>query len=256
MTRPSDSHWSLLTPAQKRKTRIILESLAAHKIRYVVGGGWAVYAHEASTPSVDCDVFMKGRLPQGLAARLSAEGIRIGPQQDLEILALDEPMGLWGTGEEDLGIAAVSYTPSKVFAGRVESRDLALDRIVKGVPVPDRLALAVTKLCALQGRSLAYRSFTDGEARMRLGPVATPQILSLGPSYYLRKAGKDLFDVSLLIRSAADVDGARELAGPSVWSVVRREVVVLPTAITEMGNDCARRVDKGTPDHLLALLLA
>lgn len=256
MTRASDSHWSLLTPAQKRKTRIILETLAAQKVRFVLGGGWAVYAHEASTPSVDCDVFMKGRLPQKVAAPLSAAGIRIGPQQDLEVLALDEPMDLWGTGEEDLGIAAVSFTPSEVFERRLESRDLVLDRIVKGVPVPDRLALAVTKLCALQGRSLAYRSFTDGEARMRLGPVATPQILSLGPSYYLRKAGKDIFDASLLLRSPTDVDRVRDLAGPSVWSVIRGEVVVLPTAIREMGIDLARRVGKETPDGLLRLLLA
>lgn len=51
MTRPSDTHWSLLTPAQRRKTRIILETLGAGGIPCVLGGGWAVYAHESTTPS-------------------------------------------------------------------------------------------------------------------------------------------------------------------------------------------------------------
>ena len=256
MKRPSDSHWSLLTPAQKRKTRMILETLATERIHYALGGGWAVYAHEASTPSIDCDVFIKGNLPKRVAAKLSAEGVRIGAQQDLEILPLDAPMDLLGTGEEDLGIAPVSYIPSQIFRGRLESRTLSLDRPVKGVQVPDPVALAVTKLCALQGRSLAYRSFTDGEARMRLGPVATPQILSLGQSYYLRKAGKDLFDVSLLLQAPLDVDAARELAGPSVWSVLHAEIDVLPAAVREMGVDLARRVGKGSPETLVPMLHA
>ncbi len=256
MTRPSDSHWSLLTPAQKRKTRIILETLGSERIRYALGGGWAVYAHEASTPSVDCDVFMKGNLPKRAVAKLSGEGVRIGAQQDLEFLPLDQPMELLGTGEEDLGIAPVSYVPSKIFRGRLESRTLSLDKPVRGVQVPDRVALAVTKLCALQGRSLAYRSFTDGEARMRLGPVATPQILSLGQSYYLRKAGKDLFDASLLLQTPDDVDATKELAGPSMWNVLRAEVVALPDAVKEMGVDLARRVGKASPMTLVSMLRA
>ena len=145
MTRPSDNHWSLLTPAQKRKTRIILETLATEKVRYVLGGGWAVYAHEASTPSIDCDVFMKGSLPKRVAARLEDEGVRVGAQADLELLPLHAAMELLGTGEEDLGIAPVSYVPSMVFKGRLEPRPLSLDKTVKDVPVPDRIALAVTR---------------------------------------------------------------------------------------------------------------
>lgn len=255
MTRPSESHWNLLTPAQKRKTRIILETFAAERIRYVLGGGWAVYAHQASTPSVDCDVFMKGRLPKRVQSILVDQGVRIGPQQDLELLPLDTPMELLGTGEEDLGIAPVSYVPSKIFHGRLESRTLSLDKPVREVAVPDRVALAVTKLCALQGRSLAYRSFTDGEARMRLGPVATPQILSLGQSYYLRKAGKDLFDVGLLLVSNPDVNAAKKLAGIPVWTTVRNEVALLPAAVREMAVDLARRVAKASPVGLIPLLL-
>lgn len=256
MTRPSDSHWNLLTPAQKTTTRIILENLGSARIRYVLGGGWAVYAHESSTPSVDCDVFVKGGLPSRVATQLSDAGIRIGPQQDLEILPLERPMELLGTGDEDLGIPSVSYVPSEIFKQRLESRNLSLDKEVAAVPVPDRIALAVTKLCALQGRSLAYRSFTDGEARMRLGPVATPQILSLGQSYYLRKAGKDLFDVSLLLASAQAVDETRRLAGPDVWSVVRGEIERLPTAVKDVGFDMARRVARATPEALIQDLLA
>lgn len=254
MTRPSESHWSLLTPAQKRKTRIILQTLSTERIRYVLGGGWAVYAHQASTPSVDCDVFMKGELPKRVHSLLVEEGVRIGPQQALELLPLDTPVELLGTGEDDLGIVPVSYVPSKIFRGRLESRTLSLDKPVREVQVPDRVALAVTKLCALQGRSLAYRSFTDGDARMRLGPVATPQILSLGQSYYLRKAGKDLFDVSLLLSSTQDVDAAQKLAGPAVWAAVRGEVDALPTAVREMAVDLARRVGKASPVALIPLL--
>lgn len=254
MTRPSDAHWNLLAPAQKKRTRQILETLRDARTAFVLGGGWAVYAHESTTPSVDCDVFLRGPLPARVEAALSRSRIRVGPQRELELLSLDEPMELLGTGEDDLGIPATSFVPSKLFRGRVEKHMLHLDKPVDNIPVPDSAALAVTKLCALQGRSLAYRSFTDGEAQMRLGPGTAPQIHSLGQSYYLRKAGKDLFDVSLLLSGTELLEEARTLSGPDVWNSVRSEVRVLPPAIQEMARDLATRVGKPDPTRVGSML--
>jgi hypothetical protein len=250
MTRLSDAHWSLFAPEQKERTRRILETLRDARIDFVLGGGWAVYAHESTTPSVDCDVFLRGRLPAGVEDVLSRTGTRIGPQRDLDLLPLDEPIELLGTGEQDLGLPATSYVPSQIFRGHLEKRTLHLDQPVDNIPVPDPVALAVTKLCALQGRSLAYRSFTDGEAGMRLGPSVAPQIHSLSQSYYLRKAGKDLFDVSLLLTGTEPVEDARALAGVEVWNAVRQEIRRLPVAIQEMARDLATRV--GAPDPIRA----
>ncbi len=256
MKRPSDDHWNRLTPAQQRKTRIILETLKSRRVRYVLGGGWAVYAHDSTTPSVDCDVYLKRNLPNPILRELSDLGIRVGPQLDLEILELESPTELLGTGEPDLGIAATSYLPAGIFKGRLEQKTLRLDQVVADVPVPSRAALAVTKFGALQGRSLAYRSFVDAEARMRLGPAVVPQILSLGQSYYLRKAGKDLFDLSVLLPSVRHVQAARRIAGPEMWSVARAEVAVLSSAVKELGKDMAKRVGKATPETLLRTLQA
>ena len=256
MKRPSDDHWNLLTPAQTKNTRLILETLNERKVRYVLGGGWAVYAHESTTPSVDCDVYLKGNLPKPLPQVLSDRGIRVGPQLDLEILGLDTPSELLGTGEPDLGIPATSFVPAKIFKGRLGKKEIRFDKVVADVPVPIRAALAVAKLGALQGRSLAYRSFVDAEARMRLGPAAAPQILSLSQSYYLRKAGKDLFDLSLLLTSVENVQEARQIAGPDVWSVARADLAILPPAVIELAIDMANRVGKTTPESLLHNLRA
>lgn len=48
--RPSDAHWSLITERAPRIALAAIRALEAAKVRYVTGGGWAVFAHQPSTP--------------------------------------------------------------------------------------------------------------------------------------------------------------------------------------------------------------
>lgn len=49
--RLSDAHWSLVTARATRAAAAAITALETHKVQYVTGGGWAVWAHEPSTPS-------------------------------------------------------------------------------------------------------------------------------------------------------------------------------------------------------------
>jgi hypothetical protein len=255
MKRISDGHWALLAPEQLGRTRQILETLEARKVRYVLAGGWAVYAHHATTPSVDCDVFLEESLPPSARSALETLGVRIGPQGELELLDLSRPWELLGSGEPDLGIPAITYNPAKVLEGRVRRMTLKMDIELKGIPIPDPAALAATKLPALQGRNLSYRCFFDEAARMSLGPSVAPMILSLGQSYYLRKAGKDLFDLSILLENEGVIKAARELLGPSAWAFVSSELRSIAPAVLSFADDLAERVERPRATDVLPRLL-
>lgn len=252
MTRPSDLHWSLLDDRAFRVVREAVESVRALRGDYVLAGGWAVYAHAPVVPSVDCDLYLRGAPGAELEADLRRRGLTVGPQAEVEFLRLDEPAEFLGFGDADLGLPGFGFLPGEVFEGRVVVGDLRLDPPLRGVRVPSAPALAVTKAAALRGRSLGYAAHSDGRARMLLGPERVPLMLSLAPSYYLRKAGKDLFDLSLLL---ATDEARRAFLGIvdafGLTPAVRDTLREVPRPVVGFADDLAERAGREPPSAWL-----
>lgn len=252
MSRPGDAHWSLLDPRSEQVVRRALDALRAHAQDHVLGGGWAVFAHAPTTPSVDCDLYVPARGRAVAEAVLRDAGLEVGAQREVELLGLEEPAEFLGFGDEDLGLPGVAFVPERLFEGRRVGCDLALTPPLRGVVVPDRPALAVAKLAALRGRSLGYLAHADGRARMLLGPALVPLMLSLAPSYYLRKASKDLFDASLLLpdeESLAALRGLAEAHGLS--DAVRTTLAEVPGDVVGLADELAERVGRPPPSAWL-----
>lgn len=259
--RPSDSHWGLITTAQAQTAHFVLLTLIKDNVDFVLGGGWAVWAHEPSTPSVDLDIYVAASVIPKLKGLLRPHRITLGAPKSVEAqqrgsvdaMRLDEPSERLGTGDPELYQESVSYLPTKLFDGRVHphrldlSREVALPSIAK-VPVPDRASLAVAKMGALHDRSLAYRAYQDGAAMAQIGPGIWNQLQTLGQGYFLRKAGKDLFDVSVLLARKADQDEAFTLLEELDHRAIARETFAqLPDAIRALGDDFALRVRRAVP---------
>lgn len=251
---PSDRHWDLVDERSYRVAAAAIEALARHEVDYVVGGGWAVFAYDPSTPSVDFDVYVRGRLDVAVVDELTSAGFRVGAQQEVEPLRLDERVELLGTGDPDLGVPSAGYVPEMLFDGRIVLRELRFEDETYEVPVPSRPALAIVKLAALRGRSIGYAMFEDAAVAALLDPSTATMMKAQSQGYYLRKAGKDLFDVSLLLRDGAEVDACRTLAERfSLWDALVERLPDTPTAVRETAQGLARRVEAPDPLRVLAM---
>lgn len=252
MTRPSDLHWGLVDERAFRVVRQALDVVGQHRRDHVLGGGWAVYAHAPVVPSVDCDLYLPGPPDPPLEEALRARGLTVGPLADVEFLAMDEPAEFLGFGDQDLGVPGFAFTPRALFEERVVARMLHLEPPLLGVRVPEAPALAVAKAAALRGRSLGYAAHADGRARMLLGPERVPMMLSLPPSYYLRKAGKDLFDLSLLLAGEAERGAFRGLVRTSgLEPAVRDTLREVPVPVVEFADDLGERAGRASPSAWL-----
>lgn len=246
MTRPSDLHLDLVGPESYGLARSALEVVQKLDVEHVLGGGWAVYAHTAEIPSVDVDLFLPLGVGERLSEGLEERGLAVGPGGEVELLGLDAEIELWGFGEPDLGIPHPSYTPREAFEGRTVETELALPEDPIDVTVPTPPALAATKVVAMGNRGLAYRSYHDGQARMSLGPALVPRLHRRAQSYYLRKAGKDLFDLALLLRE--DSGRTRELlAGLGLVEEAGQIAGTVDPAVSEMADDLAERAGTSSP---------
>lgn len=252
MTRPSDAHWGLLTERSERIVRACIDVMHTVKQPYVLGGGWAVFAHAPSTPSVDCDIYVDGPLRPEAHQLLAEKGFSVGSRKEIETLELEKPSELLGTGDEDLGIPHVSFTPARLFDGRVHSVDLRLDPPLHNVPVPDRPSLAIAKMAALRGRTIGYLLSEDGAVRALLDPSTATMMSSMAQGYYLRKAGKDLYDVTVLLPDDDDRDAVRRVADEfGLWDDLTELLTKTPRPVRALAIDMAARVDAPSPAEFL-----
>lgn len=246
--RPSDAHWNLVRPDSGAALRSVVECAEASGEEYLLGGGWAVYAHVPSVPSIDCDVYARDEARRSLASLLARRGLQVGPGLEVEFLVLEGPQELLGTGDPDLGIVPVMYVPERLFQDREARVRVRVGSESIEVPVPTPAPLLVVKLCALRDRALSYRAHEDGQALALLGPSVATMIRSLPQSYFLRKAGKDLADAGMLLhRHAGAGQEAMALAKDHGLRVAIADGCRgLPQAVLEVGRDIAARA--GFPD--------
>lgn len=252
--RPSDLHWTLISERSYRIAAEAIRCLQRHNVNYVLSGGWAVFVYDPSTPSVDFDAFLSNGFPKPVADDLTAMGFQIGARQEIEALPLDEPCELLGTGDPDLGIPHLSYIPAKLFKDNIEERPLQLGGETFTVPVPARAALAITKLGALRARSIGYAMFEDAAVLALLDPSTATTMKALPQGYFRRKAGKDLFDVSLLLANEENLIACRNLASRfGLWSSLAERLGQTSPAIVATARDMATRVGARDPSRLLSL---
>lgn len=248
MSRPSDVHFDDIDDGVYRIARLALTAINALDTDYVLAGGWAVYTHIPRVPSADVDLFVGRDAEHPVRSRLKSEGLTTGEGGEVEILDLDADIELWGIGDPDLGIPVPSYRPADLFQDRVQNRPLDLQDDTVTVPVPTPPALAVTKIVALRNRDLAYRAHHSGHAGMLLGPTRANRIRNRAPSYYLRKAGKDLFDLGLLLADQATASHTKELLADTDLSAhVPTILDELASDTIELAGDVAERIGAASP---------
>lgn len=193
------NHLDLIDDRCFTVVRDALTILTQANIDYVLAGGWAVYVHAPSIPSIDTDIFLTAPFPDRILKSFAGAGLQVGHGKEVEPLDMNDRLGFWAHGDEDLGIPLPGFRPIALLQGETMDATLRLPDSEITVRVPTPTALCCLKLCALANRDLAYRSFHDGRAGMLIGPQRVPLVHQLAQSYYLRKAGKDLFDVSVLL---------------------------------------------------------
>lgn len=255
MSRPSDRHLDLVDEDAYQRAADAISALGEAGIDYVLGGGWAVFAHVPRLPSVDVDVYIGSR--EASAARQAVEetGLNIERGGEVELLGLDTEIRLWGIGDPDLGIPEPSYTPQELFRDHLEERPLDLEGRELRTVIPDRPSLLVTKAVALANRDLAYRAFSDGEAGMRLGPQRLGRVRSKARGYWERKAGKDLFDIGLLVSKEVTPAARDLLEAFDLLEGVRETTDELSEQTSTFARDLADRRSVGDPVEALGLWL-
>lgn len=252
MSRPSDAHLDHLDDAAYSRARDAITALEGGGVSYTLGGGWAVYAHVPRLPSVDVDVFVPGDATQVARELLEAEGLNVARGGEVETLSLDGEIELWGVGDPDLGIPSPGYVPAIVLEGRKETRPIPFDSGDLQANVPSPAPLLVTKIVALANRDLAYRATFEGEAGMRLGPTLGNRVRARSGSYWRRKAGKDLFDVRLLLSEMGQGDTARTILDEQgLLEDVRTRTMNLHEDTVELADDLQNRLDMEEPSVVL-----
>lgn len=245
-------HYDLLDGREETNFRTCLRVLEDDSMDYVLLGGWAVYAHVSEVPSVDVDLCLKDS--DRLHRSLSRYGIKVGMGEDVEVLLPSDKMEVWGVQVPGLGLPEPSCTFEDLLENRTMTKAIELGNQSYRAIVPLPEALCISKLVALHNRSLAYRSFSEGEAGMLLGPELNTQLKGLSEDYWLRKAGKDAYDVGMLagmhnlrLDALAEllIDVGLQDAMPTLGSQV-------PGVVMKMAGDLARRVGRQDPEAIIA----
>ena len=199
----------------ERAYAVVQQSLrAVHgKFEYVLIGGWAVYAHGSRVPSVDTDMLVRQR-DLGDVAR--ALGLSAGAPESAarcELFPLDRFNHILGQdvsmGERDLG-----YVASAVLEGRLATATLELPGGRREAIIPQAPELAFMKLKAFHDRELAWRAVREPAVMARIPPEQRPEVRERTEGYYLRKAGKDLYDIAFLCSHGCRMSDALALAEP------------------------------------------
>lgn len=245
-------HWELI---DERCYRVIAETsqlMEGHGIPYVLGGGWAVFTYSPRTPSVDTDLLLS-RENQTVAKKILVKnGFHVGQHEEIEFLDLEEKVGFWAYGDEDLGIPTPGFRLKDVLDGHTQTNSLKLgDRQIQ-TTVPEPEVLLLTKLCALHNRDLCYRSFHDGVAMMHIGHQRVPQLWMNSQSYYHRKASKDLYDCAELTGFADVRTLARLIKSQGLEKVFQSVLDPVDPAVREGAGELAEHVDLPDPTARLS----
>ncbi len=202
MTEPWEDHYRLVTAESWRVVSCVVRTRNEEGIAYVLIGGWALYAYGSPVPSVDADLFIRGRdFPRLQKALLDRCGVV--PNGKLQLLPLEKPLLLTPrTVAEERG--PHGYTPVVLLSShRVQPKTLRLPGTELSVIVPRPPELAFAKLKALHDRRLAWESITDPRVMATLPGIEQARVRGGTEAGWRRKAGKDYFDFAFLLRGAS-----------------------------------------------------
>lgn len=243
--RPADVHFALVD-REKSIDRLerALEVLVASGIDFVVEGGWAVAAYGSAVPSVDLDVLVPGGLSEPIGQAIEeATGLQIFSHATTDSLALDfvdadRPNGL-------IHRPSWAYVPSELLRDRTEIRQLMFvsDR---HITVPNPAALVFMKLKAFHDRSIQWRA-ASGERHLLMTMSSETQVATIrrGADHWLRKAGKDLYDISWLVHEHTHIPAALALAPPNMREPMRASLGSVPAALVMFAEDMGDRAQAG-----------
>ena len=244
----ADYHFQRLDGQETRALRAAVDALETAGVRYALAGGWAVYAYHPRIPSADVDVFVMDDVPDRVSTALQDQGFGVGEGRQIEFLEANQRIELWGIGDLDMGIPDPAYDARRLLENEVTRVPIPMGKVAIRPQVASPASLAAMKLVAFHNRNLAFRGQTDASAQMRLGRTLMPLILARNPGYWLAKAGKDLFDLSLLSEEAAARQRAVELlAEQNLAEFVPDLVKDIHPTVAQMARDLARRVRAPNP---------
>jgi hypothetical protein len=209
---PADAHYDLVDERCYEVVARAIGLLEARRARYVLTGGWAVYAYGSRVPSVDTDVLLEEEDGRAIVDAVRAVGITVGPGEQFEPMPLDGASNILGP-DPDLQEADRGYVPRKLLKLRTTKRELDLGKHGKVVAtVPNADALAFMKLKAYHNRELQWRAHRDPAVMARIPTMDRGQVMGKTVDYFYRKAGKDLYDIAFLLAHHADQTNVRHLA--------------------------------------------
>lgn len=206
----AQDHWGRIDDRAFEIVRQTLQVLDKNQIEYVLTGGWAVYAYGSNVPSVDTDVFVTGDGADQLRAAMKRHDVTVRAGARIEPLALTMPNYILGPDPE-MGEPERSYVPAQVFEGQTSKRSVLLPDGAVDATVPDAHVLLFTKLKAFHDRHLAWQAWRDPGVMARLPPTDRAGVREYTEGYYLRKAGKDLYDIAFLAAHHHAFDAAMDL---------------------------------------------
>lgn len=245
--RPGDEHRRHVDERAFQAVREAVSALQEAKVEYVLIGGWAVYTYGSKVPSIDTDLLIAQVDASTAFATLEKKGLEVGPGRRIELLPLDGKNHVLGPDFE-MGDPDASYEPRELLRGRTQRMPLELPDGPIEVVVPEPPELCFTKLKAFGDRSLAWRAIRDPGVMARLHPTDRTQIREYTQGYYLRKAGKDLYDIALLEAKREALQPAfviRRSLGLEEWVVpdglrVERQLVEFALDLAEGDRDTKR----------------
>lgn len=208
---PASPHYDLLDERSFEAVARAVQLLEERGAAYVLVGGWAVYAYGSRVPSVDTDVLLEQADFRDIAAMMEGMGVSVGAGRQFEAMQFDAPSAILGP-DPDLQEPDRGYVPRTVLRGRTVRRELDLGRHGRPiVSVPTADALAFMKLKAYHNRELQWRAHRDPAVMARIPTSDRGQVLGKTEGYFLRKAGKDVYDIAFLLSRHATVESVRAI---------------------------------------------
>lgn len=236
----ADRHFELVEQHRAiERIRQTLDALEDAAVPYVVEGGWAVAAHGSPVPSMDLDILVQGGLSGAVAERVeAATGLQLHTAAAHEALGID-------VGDSDapnrlLGTDGVAYVPARLLEGHVEVRRVGL---LEGrpIPVPEADRLAFMKLKAFRDRRLQWEATRQRYLLAAIDEDLRAITIRAGEPYWLRKAGKDLFDLGHLLGGATTMERVALAAPAAAWAHLPASLVDVPLPLQQFASDMAHR---------------
>lgn len=209
---PASAHYDLVDERCYEVVARATGMLEERRARYVLAGGWAVYAYGSRVPSVDTDVLLEGDDFRAVSDAIRSVGITVGVGEQFEPLPFDMDSNVLGP-DPDLQEPDRGYVPRKLLEKRTTRRELDLGqhgKVTANVPTPD--ALAFMKLKAYHNRELQWRAHRDPGVMARIPTMDRGQVLGKTEGYFYRKAGKDLYDIAYLLAHHTPETKVRDIA--------------------------------------------